>query len=206
MASFSTFSDPLTISTQNTGLWGGNFGTLSWTGGGFLITNPAAYTGYGGQASISAYDLTGASCFVNIANVGSQVLVSAESVPLDLNFSASANRLFFYVNGGNIICYKTVASVQTQVGSSATYSAVTHKWLRIRESAGTTFFDRSADGITWTNMTSLANPFAVTALFVASSLGTYNSEASSTTMKITSYSTAPSTVNKGAMFLAALRT
>lgn len=191
MASFSTFTDPLVSSTQNTGLWGGNFGTLSWTGGGFTITNPASYTGYGGQSSVSSYDLTGASVFVNIANVGSQSLVSCESVPLEVNFSASANRLFFYVNGGNISCYKTVASTQTQVGTSVAYSATTHKWLRIRESGGTVFFDRSADGITWTNMTSLANPFAVTALFVDTSLGTYNAEASSTTMKITSYSTAP---------------
>lgn len=191
MAGFATFSDPLTASTQNTGLWGGNFGTLAWTGGGFLITNPINYTGYGGQSSNSAYDLTGASVFVNIANVGSQVLVSCESVPLEVNFSSSANRLFFYVNGGNISCFKTIAGAQTQVGSSATYNSTTHKWLRIRESGGTIFFDRSTDGKTWTNMTSVANPFAVTALFVATSLGTYANEASSTTMKITSYSTAP---------------
>lgn len=188
MAGFATFSDPLTAGTQNTTLWGGNFGTLAWAGGGFLITNPATYTGYGGQASVSAYDLTSAAVWVDVVNVGSQVLVSCESIPLEVNYSSSTMRLFFYINQGTITAYKTVSGTQTLV-HSATYSAVTHKWLRIRESGGTTFFDTSPDGKVWTNFTSLADPFTMTALFVSTSLGTYSSEASSTTMKIQNYST-----------------
>lgn len=214
MAGFATFTDPLTATTQNTGLWGGNFGTLSWAAQGFTITNPSAYTGYGGQSSISSYDLTGASCWVNIANLGSQVLASCESVPIDLNFSSSTNRLFFYANAGTLTAYKTIASTQTSV-ASATYSATTHKWLAISEGlgrksgtgvAGTIYFEYSADGITWSLFTSLANPFAVTALFVDTSLGTYASEASSTTLKINSYNTSAATVNKGAGFFSALMT
>src|SRR5574341_734563 len=38
------------------------------------------------------------------------------------------------------------------------YSATNHAWVRIREAAGTLFFDTSADGITWTNQRTTASP------------------------------------------------
>lgn len=200
MASFSTFSDPLLISTQDTSLWAGNFGTLSWSPSGFTITNPINYTGYGGDTSAFAYDLTGAACYCFVANVGNQSLASCESIPMQLNNLASTNKLFWYVSGGTVAAYKVVSSTQTQI-TSTTYNASTMKWFSIAEGAGrksgtgvsgTTYFEYSADGVTWTLFTSLANPFAVTALGVSPSLGTYANEASATTMKINSFNTPPS--------------
>lgn len=38
------------------------------------------------------------------------------------------------------------------------YSTTNHAWVRIREGAGTLFFDTSADGITWTNQRTTAAP------------------------------------------------
>ena len=40
------------------------------------------------------------------------------------------------------------------------------KYLRIRESGGNTYWDYSANGIGWTNLTSASNPITVTALYV----------------------------------------
>lgn len=200
MASFSTFSDPLLISTQNTTLWGGNFGTLSWSGGGFTVTNGISYTGYGGQTTNSGYDLTGTACFCSVANVGNQSLASCETVPLQLNDAGGTNKLFWYVNGGNLLAIKTIAGVQATVATT-TYNSSVHKWFRIRESGGTIFWDYSTDGVTYTNFTSIINVLTITALFLQVSLGTYSSEASATTAKWNSFNTAPSTVNKGAAFL-----
>lgn len=200
MASFSTFSDPLLISTQNTTLWGNNFGTLSWTGGGFTITNPINYTGYGGQLTNSSYDLTGASCFCLMANVGSQSLASCETNPILVRDAGGTNKLFWYVNGGTLAAYKVVAGVQVQLAST-TYDSATHKWFRIREASGTTFWDYSTDGISWTSFTSVLNVFAVTALFLEPSLGTYNNEASSTTAKWSSFNTPPATVSGSTLMM-----
>lgn len=201
MASFSTFNDPMTISTQNTTLWGGNFGTLSWTGGGFTITNPINYTGYGGETSNSAYDLTAAACYCSMANVGNQSLASCETVPVELVSGTSS--LQWYVNGGTLTAYKNILGAGNISVASTPYNSAVHKWFSIAEgtgrksgvgTSGTVYFDYSTDGITWTLLGSLLNPFAVTALTVQPSLGTFNNEASSTTAKWNSFNTPPTVV------------
>jgi hypothetical protein len=84
--------------------------------------------------------------------------------------------------------YKKVAGVATQIASTA-YVADNHRFLRIREASGTTYWDYSADGITWTNLTSQANPITMTALEVAIEAGTYASEASDTSAKFDDFNT-----------------
>jgi hypothetical protein len=211
MASFSTFADPLTASTQNATLWGGNFGTLSWSGGGFLITNPINYTGYGGQDTSASYSLAGAACYCQMSAIGSQSLASCETVPLKLVDSGGTNAVFWYINSGTIGAYKLVAGVQALV-SSATYTTIgSPLWFSIAEGtgrkggtgvSGTTYWEYSTNGTSWTLFTSLADPITETALFLEPSLGTYSNEASSTTAKWTSFNTPPASgVNKGAAFL-----
>ena len=58
-----------------------------------------------------------------------------------------------------------------QLGSSfevaaVPYDAVAHRWWRIREHAGTVYWETSPDGLTWTTHVSLPDPIAVTALDV----------------------------------------
>lgn len=193
MASFSTFTDPMTASTQNTGLWTGNFGTLSWSPNGFTISNPAAYTGYGGMDSIAAYDLTGTSVYCSMAGAGNQALASLEVTPYKLIKDAT-NNVFWYINTNTLYAFKTVAGTQTQI-TAAAYNATNHKWFRVSESGGTLTWATSPDGITWTTFgTPAANPFAITALSVEPTLGTYSSEASSTSAKWNSFSTPVATV------------
>jgi hypothetical protein len=56
--------------------------------------------------------------------------------------------------------------VDTQL-FTATWSSSTYKYLRIRESGGTIFYDSSTNGTSWTNRASIVGlPFAVTALYV----------------------------------------
>lgn len=59
----------------------------------------------------------------------------------------------------------TVAGVTTFPAATLTYSASTHRWLRIRESGGTTYWEYSSSSsfpLTWTTYYSVANPIAVT--------------------------------------------
>lgn len=73
------------------------------------------------------------------------------------------NEVYFQITGNpqQLEANKIIAGVDTNV-ASVTYNSTTHAWLRIRESGGTIFWDYSADGSSWTNLTSLANPFAIT--------------------------------------------
>lgn len=207
MAQIGTFQDRF-ISTSQSALWTGNFGTLAF-GPGFTITNPSAYTGYGGMGTNNSYNLTNDAVFCSVANLGSQSLASCESVPLQVNNSAGTNKLFWYANLGSIYAFKTVGGTQTQI-TSATYNSSTMKWFCISEGtarksgtgvAGTTYFEYSADGKTWTLFTSLTDPITMTALIVNPSLGTYASEASPTTMVIDSYNVP--NPNPGAMLIGA---
>jgi hypothetical protein len=47
------------------------------------------------------------------------------------------------------------------------------KWLRLRESGGTLFFDYSADGTNWTSLTSVADPFTLTSFNAVIQQGSY---------------------------------
>ncbi|MFD9111636.1 LamG-like jellyroll fold domain-containing protein [Streptomyces bottropensis] len=61
-----------------------------------------------------------------------------------------------------------VLAAMSQVGFSdgtptnLTYSAIDHAWLRVRESAGTVYWETSGDGFIWTTRRTLATPAWVT--------------------------------------------
>lgn len=137
--------------------------------------------GYAGLDSARFYDLTGSFVSMQLVNAGNQALVSLEVIPIKVFDVSGNNTLFWYVNQNTLAVYKKVAGVQTQI-TNTPYNSGLHKYFRIRESGGTTFFDYSGDGENWTNFTSLANPINVTALTLEPSVGTFNNELSSTTV------------------------
>lgn len=133
--------------------------------------------------SIATYDLTGASVSVKLVSAGIRTLVSNETGILVLILDGS-NTMQWYLNQTTLQVYKKVAGIQTQVGSNLAYDPSIHEYFRIRESAGTTYYDWSTDAQSWTNHTSVANPFVVTALQVEISNGTYSAETSTSTVII----------------------
>ena len=78
-----------------------------------------------------------------------------------------ASNMLFFVADGNFFsyAYKMVAGAVTSLGS-ITLNTTTHRWWRFRESGGTTYWDTSPDGVSWTQRFFLANPFALTAVSV----------------------------------------
>lgn len=60
--------------------------------------------------------------------------------------------------------------------ASVAYNSSTHLWWKIRESGGRTYWETSADNVTWTTRASLTNPIAVTALRIVLFGVTYQAE------------------------------
>jgi endoglucanase len=80
--------------------------------------------------------------------------------------ATAGNRIAIEVNtfAGTISFYSQLAYVDNNA-ITITYSATTHAWVRLRESAGTIFWETSPDGTTWTNQrtTNAATPTWMTA-------------------------------------------
>lgn len=151
--------------------------TISQTGGEVVATagSSTATVGYGGYDSVSSFNLTGLAASIEVAtNVNSATGAQAY---FKLVKDASNNVQWIY-EAGTLKPQKTVAGSTSDITAGVTYSSSTHKYWRIRESGGSTFFDYSADGSSWTNHTSLSNPFVVTSMSVEFAAGTYQSVAS----------------------------
>lgn len=189
-APISGFKDPLLASTQDTTIWNGNFGTLSWTGGGLIISQGANYTSYGGMTSVSSYDLTGGSVSAQMTSAGNQALASIETIPIQVNNIAGTNKLFFLITANTFSAYKTIANVQTFIAGMG-YVPSIHKWFRIREYLGNIYFEYGTDGKTWLFLASLANPFAITNVGVSPSMGTYANESTGTSATWVNFNIVP---------------
>jgi len=130
--------------------------------GQITVSHTATGGDYKWIATQANYDLTGSFAHVQITDFGDQTIVQHES---DIKVQKDgSNYLLFAIRNGFIAAVKVVAGTPTQIGSSLALDYTNHRWIRIRESGGTTFWDTAPDGTTWTNRWSTANPFAITSL------------------------------------------
>lgn len=98
---------------------------------------------------------------------------------IDFSFTSGGNSLGWHVdNSGNLDAQDSVNGA-TRVHNAPIPSA-TYRFLRVRESGGTTYWDYSADGATWTNALNESNPFSVTGMTVF--LGTTGSPSGTNTV------------------------
>lgn len=161
-------SDPFT--TADGALWFGYGSNPTVTSGQLAIVPTGAYPSL---TTVRTYDLTAAACTIQFAqapNVGTGT--TAAYFALTLN---SSNSVAWYWANGTLFTARTVAGVETNPYTVA-YSAVTHAWLRIRESAGTVFWDSSTDGATWTNRASWAYTIPLASIAVALVAGFFGTE------------------------------
>lgn len=138
-----------------------------------------------------AYDFTNSSVSVELVNAGSMSIASHEAI-LGLS-KDSANSLWFTISNGQISAYRRVASTNTQVGASLTYTGneATYRWLRLRSFGGTIFWETSVNGTTWTQRWSLANPWVITSLFPYLQSGAYLAESAGSFAYFDNYNTSP---------------
>lgn len=146
---------------------------------------------YYGIDSLTEYNLTDGYVSVEIVDVANQTQTSLEFYPLYL-FPDANNSIFFLVSWGNIRAYKKISGTNTALGSAQTFNSTTHKYVRIRESGGTTYREYSSNGTSWSTLHSVANPIAVTKLIVELLIWHYAVEAAATTGKWDNLNVLPS--------------
>jgi hypothetical protein len=153
---------------------GGSFSAAS----GQLTMNVPANTA-SAHASLVTYtsgaytywDITESSIVVRVVNAGTQNATLELWAPQLVD--SSGNWFGWHIANGQI-----QADYEGTIIASATYNAFTHAWLRIRETASTTYFDYSSDGVNWTNLTSYADTahnYVPTAVYVNFYLGSNSS-------------------------------
>lgn len=143
---------------------------------------------YSGYDSHYRWQLTGSYVFTSLADVGNQAIVSKEVYPIAvLDANNTTNSVFWYIqsltNGGNIVAYKKIAGSSTSLRGDTLYDSNVHKYFRISEASGTTYWDYSTDGSSWTTYYSVANPITVTDVIVELIAGNYAAEILTTIVK-----------------------
>lgn len=161
--------------------WGGSQVALSNQQVAMTSTTGGGYYGLDSGINGNVYNLTGSSISNQLISAGNQSLTSWEVYPMyAYDANNSTNSYYWMVSGNTIKAFKQVSGSHTEL-SSGTYNTTNHKWFRIREAGGTTYFDTSADGSTWNNFSSTANAFTATSLIIGAEIGTWQAESSTTT-------------------------
>lgn len=182
-----------TIDTSKWTNWGGSNVTVSNEELAMTSSLGGGYYGVDSGVDSRLYDMTGSSIVNKVVNAGNQSIGSWEVYPIYAYINGdSSNQFFFFIGEGKLRAYKKVNGVSNWLAQTD-YNATNHKWFRIRESGGTTYFDTSANGTSWTNFASVANPFSVTGMVIGSEVGTWATESSTTSAVFDNfnYATAP---------------
>lgn len=125
--------------------------------------------------SDNAYDLEDSQISIEIINEGNQSLGSFEFYPLQLVLTPT-NTPQFLISGGGIFAY-----LGSTLLDSDTFDIDVYRFLRIRESAGTVYFEYSSDQFNWNTLTTVASPANISAYIVTITVGTYANEGVTTT-------------------------
>lgn len=150
-------------------LWGASSqvgsATYAETSGQVRFTLPSSVAGSHSAEfrTIGTYDLTGDGLYINIETMVATGVAATAHFRLILD---AANYLQWYQLSNTLHAATVIAGVVTD-RYTATWSASTYKYLRIRESGGAIFWDSSTNGTSWTQRATLTNPFAITVLEVA---------------------------------------
>lgn len=218
MAKLETFSDPFTGTIINTTPWfvtQAGSATVTAASSGAQCNYPASSTSStdGDISANSTYDLTNSYGYIQILTVPSAG-TNADGVFEITQGGGTGNYVRWVYEAGTIYAQWAVAYAPTTVFSVA-YNSTTHKYWRIREgtggggggTAGNLYWDTSTDGISWTQRATVATSVVtggVTALLPLIGGVCYQNETSPGVFKWSNFNVIPSTVNKGAAFLAAI--
>lgn len=134
----------------------------SWTDGGpsaalasgeLVVTMPAGtsdvYAGFGSQF---LYDFTSSALEVELDQAGGSITVVEVR-------GANNEKVQLNVDSGNLVA-AVLNTATAGTKGQIPYDASVHKWLRLREDAGQTYFEWSTDGAAWTELTHIADAFS----------------------------------------------
>ncbi|MEU0659606.1 hypothetical protein [Streptomyces lavendulocolor] len=156
MPLLATLVDDFTDGTLDTASrWSGSYGDLTETGGRAQI--PCG-TGYAGLKSASAYTLAGSAVHLQIFPADPTGAASAAASVLVLSATGGTDAGFIVDPAQNAVgCY--LRSGYADGGAVfLTYSPADHRWLRLREAAGTLYWETSSNGVFWATRRTAASP------------------------------------------------
>jgi hypothetical protein len=168
MAKAHSLVDSFTPTVTDTTKWT-PFGSVQQGGVVTCTATPNTAGIYSGYRSAARYDLTGSEARIEVQRVlnygpSSETFLTAERDPNNL--------IVITVESGLIKAWQKVAGTIVEVGA-ATYDATQHRWWRLRESTGVTYWEVSPDGRTWTTLAVRPNPISLADLDLAFGAGTY---------------------------------
>lgn len=187
----STFSDNFddnTLDLHNWENWGG--AQVVESGQQLVITIPTTTADYYGLETTHDFDFTGSRAFVEIVSI-SDVTPDELEVEFQCTFDVD-NRVFFSIGNNLIKAYEEVATVVTEL-TNTTYNATNHRWLQIRESGGTTFWETSLTGAagSWTTFHSKANPVTMTSNYINLDAGCWDTTHGQVVVTFDNYNVEP---------------
>lgn len=159
---------PWNFGASTTGLGG----SLTCTGdfSDALNSEPQPALRPGEAQSVAAYSLTGSFLAVELVELEGGASASAWAGLFTDTPRGTALLWWLEWNTGTgyqeLTVRRRVAGVDT-VLATAPYDPQGHRWLRVRESAGTLYWETSPDGFLWSQLVAAAPGMAVTALRVA---------------------------------------
>jgi hypothetical protein len=132
--------------------------TGSETGGTYQFAVTTAGTGGAQLRTQSRYDMRGDYFAAELVDAGvAEAGLQAYAVMAELD---SSNQVYITVSNGFMGAIENVAGVTTGLNFVA-YDPALHRWFRVREFDGDTFWEVSANGVFWTEIWSAASPIAL---------------------------------------------
>lgn len=141
--------------------WGDSYGGVSETGGTARV--PLVAGVYAGYQTGRAWTLAGASIYLKTTTLPAVSTGTDVGVHFMVTSAVDGTALGFKINRvTGMLRMQSNTSYFDAGAVEIAYSAVTHLWLRLRETGGNVLWDTSPDGTTWTNRRTLATPAWVT--------------------------------------------
>lgn len=154
------------------------------------ITTGTASDNNGGIVSNYYYDLTSSYALIQVVDAGTQQANYA-LYPLYVHGGTYDHELVYTIINNQLRVIISTSAATHLYPSDITFSAATHKWLRIRESGGTVYWEYSTDGFAWTTQYSTANPFSVISMTIQIVTYNYGVIGSSTVAKLDNFNVPP---------------
>ncbi|QQR90061.1 MAG: hypothetical protein IPJ88_18250 [Myxococcales bacterium] len=135
----------------------------------------AASLTYAGYISSTGYPLSNSSAYVEVIRMGG----TTTSAQTYFNLTSAGNIGVSLVQAGSQLRFRKINGSLQEVVSSTSYSGSTHRFWRIRESAGTVYTETSPDAALWTELGSVDTSEAflngITDIRIEMGAGTYQS-------------------------------
>jgi hypothetical protein len=117
------------------------------------------------------YHLTDTSASVKVEQVPDQSIESLEQIFYVSQEDDDDNKVYLTISGNRIQPRKIVSGVNTAIGAGVQFDPAAMRFIRIREAAGNTYWEYSADLSEWTTLASEANPISMEEIEVGLQLG-----------------------------------